>query len=224
MPQLGASSHLLALMDESAKPSDVNIEIPFMPGVRQQHRGKPTSHVDIEKVLREAGLIEKKEGNDPFKGLPTGECSRLRPPLLPKLACNTAQELAEKNGDAAKPCPPRPPSCCENARRAEAALKLAQQALSGSWILRHYHPNGNAAPQLAAAKTAVAPWWLVTGSSALTFDPQQSLLRAMSWCGSFGDVTGEGETQMDSCAVSKHSGSSPGDRRKRGDKEVGDFL
>mmetsp|Transcript_12857 Transcript_12857/g.39946 ORF Transcript_12857/g.39946 Transcript_12857/m.39946 type:complete len:137 (-) Transcript_12857:60-470(-) len=69
--------------------------------------------------------------------LPAGGCPRFRPAMLPKAACPNAiaEELAAQKARRAH-CPPQPPSCCENARRAEAAAKRLEDALNSSWLLR----------------------------------------------------------------------------------------
>eukprot|EP00929_Paragymnodinium_shiwhaense_P102032 TRINITY_DN65238_c0_g1_i1.p2 TRINITY_DN65238_c0_g1~~TRINITY_DN65238_c0_g1_i1.p2 ORF type:complete len:206 (-),score=64.59 TRINITY_DN65238_c0_g1_i1:138-755(-) len=109
------------------------------PQPRLEGRRHASSLLDVEGVLQQMGLMNNK-GANPYKGLPEAECGRLRPPLLPKGSCNTAEALAKEA--KADTCQPAPPSCCENARRAEAALKLAQDAIDNSWLLKRFQPKG----------------------------------------------------------------------------------
>eukprot|EP00427_Karlodinium_veneficum_P067585 CAMPEP_0169308038 /NCGR_PEP_ID=MMETSP1017-20121227/1630_1 /TAXON_ID=342587 /ORGANISM="Karlodinium micrum, Strain CCMP2283" /LENGTH=113 /DNA_ID=CAMNT_0009401401 /DNA_START=55 /DNA_END=393 /DNA_ORIENTATION=- len=90
--------------------------------------------------------------------LPKGDCPVFRPPLLPKDACSDHLPIPAKP----KPtfgCKPEPPSCCEGARRAEAALKRVQDALAKSPILQLFQKSGTteaAMPSFLALTASVS--------------------------------------------------------------------
>mmetsp|Transcript_156113 Transcript_156113/g.479112 ORF Transcript_156113/g.479112 Transcript_156113/m.479112 type:complete len:147 (+) Transcript_156113:101-541(+) len=70
--------------------------------------------------------------------LPTqeGSCPRLRPALLSESACSDKDPIPRGGVPAGLRPPPTPPTCCENARRAEAAAKHVQDVLDGHALVR----------------------------------------------------------------------------------------
>eukprot|EP00928_Gymnodinium_smaydae_P081684 TRINITY_DN65161_c0_g1_i1.p1 TRINITY_DN65161_c0_g1~~TRINITY_DN65161_c0_g1_i1.p1 ORF type:complete len:157 (-),score=18.71 TRINITY_DN65161_c0_g1_i1:22-492(-) len=114
-----------------------------------------SSFVDIHALAQAAG-IETGPPEDPWAGLPTAKCPRLRPPLLPVKACKTeAERIWEAAAKSSDNCKPRPPAVCEDARRAEADLKFAKDAVKNSVLLTHVHKG--AVSDLLVALLAVAP-------------------------------------------------------------------
>mmetsp|Transcript_50102 Transcript_50102/g.119224 ORF Transcript_50102/g.119224 Transcript_50102/m.119224 type:complete len:196 (+) Transcript_50102:132-719(+) len=90
-----------------------------------------------------AHAITAFDGANMMHDLPKGNCPTYRPQLIPPAACPGQVDV-----DAAKLVPStkwssktRPPSCCENARRAEAAMKHLDDLISSSLLLRMFEPG-----------------------------------------------------------------------------------
>mmetsp|Transcript_71025 Transcript_71025/g.197292 ORF Transcript_71025/g.197292 Transcript_71025/m.197292 type:complete len:223 (+) Transcript_71025:172-840(+) len=114
-------------------------------------RPRSTSHVDLQRLAEELGLASAAE--DPYAGLPEGDCPRYRGPILPERSCHSDQALVQKHERkaAASHCLPAPPHVCEEMRYAEASYKRVKDAVRDSWVLSRFQPKGVMQLEAAAA-------------------------------------------------------------------------